>query len=294
MKLVSLQNLVRFWEKIKELFVMQEEGKGLSVNDMTDDLKSNYDAAYSHSIQPHAPVASEPNVLEVVQRNGVVQDIISKTVDLEIPTEIGELENDLEYLTEHPDIETTSDSSEAAIMEPGSTIQVVDDITRTMEGHVIKVNAKDVHLPPEYEHPTSTGDGTWRKVIVNSLGHTISGENLTTRDGYVMLDVPTTEELNLALAEAIADSGHLKREIVEELPPTEEADEFTIYLILKTGPEAADNVYREFLIINGEYDLIGDIALDLSGYIIRSNVQIVSEEDIDSITEGYPLKPTEP
>ena len=50
--------LAHFWQQILgrlNNFVRAEEGKGLSTNDLTDTLKSNYDAAYNYSISAHAP-----------------------------------------------------------------------------------------------------------------------------------------------------------------------------------------------------------------------------------------------
>lgn len=41
--------------------VDSEEGKSLSTNDLTDELKSNYNAAYAHSQDTHAPVDAEKN-----------------------------------------------------------------------------------------------------------------------------------------------------------------------------------------------------------------------------------------
>ena len=37
------------------------DGKGLSTNDLTDSLKANYDAAYTHSTSAHAPVNAQKN-----------------------------------------------------------------------------------------------------------------------------------------------------------------------------------------------------------------------------------------
>lgn len=50
--------LAHFWQQILgrlNNFVRAEEGKGLSTNDLTDTLKSNYDAAYNYSISAHTP-----------------------------------------------------------------------------------------------------------------------------------------------------------------------------------------------------------------------------------------------
>ena len=46
------------------------DGKGLSTNDLTNTLKSNYDAAYTHSTFAHAPTDAEKNVIVGIQKNG--------------------------------------------------------------------------------------------------------------------------------------------------------------------------------------------------------------------------------
>lgn len=55
-KLISLARLATFWTQVKNYIdtalnnkVSKEEGKGLSANDLTNALKANYDAAYTHS-----------------------------------------------------------------------------------------------------------------------------------------------------------------------------------------------------------------------------------------------------
>ena len=61
-----------------------EEGKGLSTNDLTDELKANYDAAYEFSQAEHAPVDAQANVIEKITVNGTEQTITDKTVDITI------------------------------------------------------------------------------------------------------------------------------------------------------------------------------------------------------------------
>ena len=43
-------------------YVAPVTGKGLSTNDLTDELESHYDDAYTHSQSQHAPVDAEKNV----------------------------------------------------------------------------------------------------------------------------------------------------------------------------------------------------------------------------------------
>ena len=78
-------------------------GKTLTTNDLTNTLKSNYDAAYTHSTSAHAPSNAERNTIVGVQRNGTDLTINSSTrkVNITVPTKTSDLTNDSGYLTEH-------------------------------------------------------------------------------------------------------------------------------------------------------------------------------------------------
>jgi hypothetical protein len=79
-------------------YVAQEDGKGLSTNDLTDELKGNYDTAYSHSQIGHAPADAQANLIEKIKVNGAEQTITDKVVDITVPTKVGDLTNDAGYL----------------------------------------------------------------------------------------------------------------------------------------------------------------------------------------------------
>lgn len=76
-------------------------GKGLSTNDLTATLKSNYNAAYTHSQQAHAPADAEKNVIVGVQKNGTDLTVNSSTrkVNITVPTKTSELTNDSDFAT---------------------------------------------------------------------------------------------------------------------------------------------------------------------------------------------------
>lgn len=60
-------------------------------------------------------------------------------------------------------------------------------------------------------------------------------------------DVPNKKYVD----DAIRAAGHLKREIVQQLPATVDGDENTIYMI------QVNDHYEEYMLINGVYDMIG-------------------------------------
>lgn len=86
------------------------EGKGLSTNDLTNELKANYDAAYTHSQAAHAPVDAQANVIESVKVNGTALTITGKAVDITVPTDNSSLTNGAGYLVA-ADIANKADKS---------------------------------------------------------------------------------------------------------------------------------------------------------------------------------------
>ena len=78
-------------------------GKGLSTNDLTNTLKSNYDAAYTHSTIAHAPDNAERNTIVTIQKNGTaLSPDSSRAINVTVPTKVSELTNDSGYLTSVP------------------------------------------------------------------------------------------------------------------------------------------------------------------------------------------------
>ena len=68
--------------KVKALLAEKVDkvtGKGLSTNDLTNELKTNYDAAYTHSQADHAPANAERNVIVGLTMNGTAVTVDSDT-----------------------------------------------------------------------------------------------------------------------------------------------------------------------------------------------------------------------
>lgn len=81
-------------------------------NDLTNERKANYDAAYQHSVSTHAPANAEKNAIVTVKKNGaVVTPDSSRAVDIAVPTKYSDLTADITYLTAHQDISGKADKS---------------------------------------------------------------------------------------------------------------------------------------------------------------------------------------
>lgn len=66
-------------------------------NDLTNELKANYDAAYTHSQATHAPANAEENVIETVKVNGTALTATNKAVDITVPTSVSSLSDAANY-----------------------------------------------------------------------------------------------------------------------------------------------------------------------------------------------------
>lgn len=101
-KYLTLEGLTYFWAGIKAKLsdkVDKVTGKGLSTNDLTSTLKTNYDSAYTHSTSAHAPSGAQVNIIESIKKNGTALTISSKAVDISVPTKVSEITNDSGFQT---------------------------------------------------------------------------------------------------------------------------------------------------------------------------------------------------
>lgn len=105
-------------------------------------------------------------------------------------------------------------------------------------------------------------------------------------------NVYSKTEVETYVAQQIASAEHLKRVIVEQLPDISIAQANTIYMIKKTSGGIASwgkNIYEEYMVIEGEWELLGNSQVDLAGYAKTDEVdnKLINKADKASTLEGY-------
>lgn len=69
-------------------------------NDLTNALKANYDAAYTHSTSTHAPTNAEKNIITSIKQNGTALSVGSdRSVNITVPTNTNQLTNGAGFIT---------------------------------------------------------------------------------------------------------------------------------------------------------------------------------------------------
>ena len=131
---------------------------------------------------------------------------------------------------------------------------------------------------------------------VASTGLIGSVEALEAQDGVLageidaletsLTNVYTKTETDSAIAKAIAAVDHLSREIVETLP--ENASEKVIYMVRREDGTGQD-VYNEYMYINGAWEIIGDTSVDLTGYAKTEDILVKSVSSDFTVTEAGQL-----
>ena len=108
-------------------------------------------------------------------------------------------------------------------------------------------------------------------------------DKAATLAGYGITDAYTKTETDTAISTAVANVGHLKREIVDILPNVEDADEHTIYMVKKISG-SGDQQYDEYMLINNGFEKVGDSVVNLTGYATVEYVNTTVNDASERLT----------
>ena len=247
-KYLDYDGLVYYHSKVKTALnnkVDKVSGKGLSTNDFTNALKNKLDGIAA---------GAQVNVIEGITVNSTAVPLTNKIANLTIPTKLTDLTNDGNFVTDanyvHTDNNfTTTLKNKLNGIATGAEVNVQSDwaVTSTSSDAFIK------------NKPTKVSDFT------NDSGF----QNAT--------------QVQDAINAALADITGIEFQIVQTLPSTGEKG--VIYLVPNSG--SGNNSYDEYIwITNGStsrFEKIGTTDVDLSGYVLRSDLVAITNAEIDTI-----------
>lgn len=170
-----------------------------------------------------------------------------------------------------PKATTATDGTiEIAWYQPSTvTIQGVSSAITSVQNTVANLSAGIGSAEDEAGAETVYGaineikkeNGELKQVVAGMLplaGGTMTGD-ITMKDGSI---AASETVVDTKIAAAIGSAGHLKREIVDEIPDAATADVDTIYMVLN---QAGD--YNEYIKVNDKMELIGSTQVDLTPYM---------------------------
>lgn len=112
------------------------------------------------------------------------------------------------------------------------------------------------------------------EIIIYDKDETYDYTRFKTGDGLTQANqlpfsLTSLSEVEVFVNNQINSAGHLKRVVLkadQELPSIEEAQIDTIYMKLAYNSRLAPDIYDEYMIINGAWEIIGNTKVDLSDY----------------------------
>lgn len=114
--------------------------------------------------------------------------------------------------------------------------------------------------------------------------------------GVAIADLARKTEVSAEIAKKISEVSHMKKEIVQELPNSKDADANTFYLI-KVDTVTGKDKYEIWTLIGDELICIDDTTVDLTGYItsgeLATALATIKSEAIASAVEQAAADATE-
>lgn len=185
-------------------------GKGLSTNDLTATLKSNYDAAYTHSQAAHAPSNAEKNVQSDWSITDTNSDAFIKNKPTSMtPTAHNQASNTINVMTGY-----SKASSASAISTSDSLNTAIGKLEKALDGKA--ASSHGTHVTYATETPSANGTataGTSSKVARGDHVHPTdtsraAASTLTNHTTNTTIHITATERTNWNAAKTHATSTH--------------------------------------------------------------------------------------
>ena len=251
---LSKSGLTSLWSKLKEKFVAKEAGKGLSTNDYTTEEKQKLAGLSNYTL----PQASETTLGGVKVGEGL--DVAAGVLSL------GEHDHTAADVSGLSQVATSG-----AYGDLTGTPTIPTDNSQLANGAGYQTSEQVEAAITEKGYQTAQQVET----AITGKGYQTASqvESAITGKGY---------QTAAQVQSAISAAGHLKRAIVESLPEVGSADENTVYMVLSDGAEG-ENIYEEWMVIEGVWERIGSTDVDLSGYLQETDMVEITDEEIDEI-----------
>jgi len=268
-KYVSLDKLSHFLLKLKEIIPTK-------TSELTNDSNYVSDAKYVHTDANFT--AAEKEKLEGIATGAnktVINDTLTGTSAAEALSakQGNELKKKIDAINTSMGELGGGDMMKATYDTDGDG--VVDD-SQKLGGHEASYFAKAADIPTK----VSVLENDSKFLVAADIAD--KADKATTLAGYGIANAYTKDETDTKIASAVANSGHLKREIVETLPAAATANANTIYMIL-ANEASSDNKYIEYMLINGAFEKTGDTDVDLSGYWKKTELTECTNDEIDAL-----------
>ena len=156
-------------------------------------------------------------------------------------------------------------------MSKHTTIEQLKMLAQRAKSEITKVDGKVTALSSRVDDLVTAGG---EPNVINTVKN----------NGIALEIIDKSVDIGSSIAAAVAASDHLQRKVVTDMdaidPAAEDAEKF-IYMVPKTGSDD-DDVYDEYMVLNGAVEHVGNTKVDLSGYQPKETGKGLSTNDFDN------------
>lgn len=242
-KFLDDSGVLYFWQKIKNLFVAKEDGKGLSTNDYTTAEKDKLTGIaagankYTHPTgdgNSHVPATGTTSSGKVLKA-GATANSAAWTVLTKSDVGLGNVDN-------------TADSDKPVSTPQQEALDLKHDAADAFSGAYADLTGKPTI-------PTKTSQ------LINDSTY------------------QTSAQVSASISAALEGIADIDFKVVTTLPAT--GIKGVIYLMANSG--TSPNAYDEYIYVNGAFEKIGTTDVDLSGYLKDTDFVAITNAEIDAI-----------
>lgn len=255
------------------------EGKGLSTNDLTDELLEKLQNSNNYTHPTHTAAEQGLYKVKVDALGHVTQTAAVTKADitgLGIPAQDTTYEDATQTVA---GLMGTEDKKKLDNIEDGAQANVIESVK--VNGTALEVAAdKSVNVAVPTKVSQLTNDSGFQNAdevdeAITGKGYQTAAqvETAITGKGY-----QTAAQVESAINTKIGAINHF--EVVDTLPATGEKN--VIYLTPKASAQTR-NAKDEWIYVDGAFEKIGDTEIDLSNYWTKTDLTVASYADIDTI-----------
>ncbi|WP_290458185.1 hypothetical protein [Faecalibaculum rodentium] len=255
------------------------EGKGLSTNDLTDELLEKLQNSNNYTHPTHTAAEQGLYKVKVDALGHVTQTAAVTKADitgLGIPAQDTTYEDATQTVA---GLMGTEDKKKLDNIEAGAQANVIESVK--VNGTALEVAAdKSVNVAVPTKVSQLTNDSGFQNAdevdeAITGKGYQTAAqvETAITGKGY-----QTAAQVESAINTKIGAINHF--EVVDTLPATGEKN--VIYLTPKASAQTR-NAKDEWIYVDGAFEKIGDTEIDLSNYWTKTDLTVASYADIDTI-----------
>ena len=231
---------------------------------------------------------AQVNKIETIKINGTAQTIENKSIDIEMPTKMSDLDNDSGFIADgayvHTDNNyTTTEKTKLNGIDVGAQVNAIDKILVNGTEQSIVGKTVDITVPTKVSQLTNDNSYQTETQVTDKVNAATSDKATVTQMNNAIssatTDMATKTYVAGQISSAISGVTQFDYQVVTSLPST--GVKGTIYLTANSGD--APNIYDEYLYINGKWELFGTTQLDLSGYVKSADLITLTNAEIDTI-----------